>query len=147
MLSYSDCVKVRLVCASLCAAAFCAACTGDNVEDELRARLEGFFEAVLTGDATSLDDYVSDSCPEKEEFLELVSTEPAFEDAEVEVPDGAFSFDVECGVAVAIRSFRSLPLLVNGKPLGDDPSNDAPLKLVRERNVWRVENCAAYVSN
>ncbi len=102
---------------------------------------------MLTGDAKALDDYVSDSCPEKAEFLELVSTEPALEIAEVVVPDGAFSFDVESGVAVANRSFRSLPLLVNGKPLGDDPSNDAPLKLVRERNVWRVENCNAYVSN
>ena len=115
------------------------------MEDELRGRLEGFFEAVLTGDATSLDDYVSDSCAEKAEFLELVSTEPAFETAEVEVPDGAFSFDIESGVAVDSRSFRSLPLLVNGKPLRDDPSNDVPLKLVQEDGVWRVENCEAYV--
>ena len=122
------------------------ACGGPSTEDELRGRLEGFFEAVLTGDATSLDDYVSDSCAEKAEFLELVGAEAAFEDAEVEVPDGAFSFDIESGVAVANRSFRSLPLLVNGKPLQDDPSNDVPLKFVHEDGVWRVENCGAYVA-
>ncbi len=121
------------------------ACGGPSTEDELRGRLEGFFEAVLTGDATSLGDYVSDSCPEKAEFLAAVSTEPAFEDAEVVVPDGAFSFDVEGGVAVASRSFRSVPLLVNGKPWRDDPSNDVPLKFVHEDGVWRVENCGAYV--
>ena len=119
------------------------ACGGSSTEDELRSRLEGFFEAVLTGDAPSLDDYVSDSCAEKAEFLAAVSAEPAVEDAEVEVPDGAFSFDVESGVAVANRSFRSLPLLVNGKPLRDDPSNDVPLKFVQEDGVWRVENCGA----
>ena len=122
------------------------ACAGPSTEDELRGRLEGFFEAVLTGDAASLDDYVSDSCAQKAEFLELVSEAPAIEDAEVEVPDGAFSFDVENGVAVANRSFRSLPLLVNGKPLRDDPSNDVPLKFVHEDGVWRVENCGAYVA-
>ena len=124
-----------------------AACGGPTTEDDLRSRLEGFFESVLTGDAMSLNDYVSDSCAEKAEFLELVSEAPAIEDAEVEVPDGAFSFDVENGVAVAIRSFRSLPLLVNGKPLRDDPSNDVPLKFVLEDGVWRVENCGAYVSD
>ena len=33
------------------------ACSQDSsTEDELRGRLEGFFEAVLTGDATSLDE-------------------------------------------------------------------------------------------
>ena len=122
------------------------ACGGPSTEDELRGRLEGFFEAVLTGDAMSLDDYVSDSCPEKAEFLAAVSAETAFEGAEVEVPDGAFLFDVESGVAVANRSFRSLPLLVNGKPRRDDPSNDIPLKLVEEGGVWRVVNCDAYVT-
>ncbi len=121
------------------------ACAGSGTEDELRSRLEGFFEAVLTGDATSLDDYVSESCPEKAEFMELVSVEATLDEAEVEVPDGAFSFDVESDVAVAKRSFRSLPLLVNGKPRRDDPSNDVPLKLVDEDGVWRVENCGAYV--
>ncbi len=94
----------------------------------------------------ALDDYISDKCAEKAEFLELVSTKPAFEDAEVKVPDGAFVFDIESGVAVANRSFRSLPLLVNGKPARDDPSNDVPLKFVREDGVWRVENCGAHVS-
>lgn len=122
------------------------ACAGGSVEGDLRTRLEGFFEATLNGDVEALDDYVSNSCPEKAEFLELVGTAPAFDDAEVVVPDGAFSFDVEDRVAVATRSFRSLPLLVNGKPLRDDPSNDVPLKFVHEDGVWRVENCGAYVS-
>ena len=95
----------------------------------------------------SLNDYVSDSCAEKTEFLELVSTAPAFEDAEVNVPEGAFSFDVEDGVAVARRSFRSLPLLVNGKPLRDDPSNDVPIKFFLEDGAWRVANCGAYLAD
>ncbi|MCI0776536.1 MAG: hypothetical protein J4N95_00015 [Chloroflexi bacterium] len=120
------------------------ACGGLSTEDELRIRLEGFFEATLNGDVIALDDYVSDSCPEKAEFLELVGTTSAFEDAEVVVPDGAFTLDVEDGVAIAKRS---LPLLVNGKPLRDDPSNDVPIKLVHEDGVWRVENCGDYVSN
>ncbi|MCH8008306.1 MAG: hypothetical protein IIC91_05520 [Chloroflexi bacterium] len=112
---------------------------------QLRSRLEGFFEAVLTGDATSLDDYVSDSCLEKAEFLELVGEAPAFEDAEVVVPEGAFSFDVDGDVTVAKRSLGSVPVLLEGEPFEDDPSNDTPLKLVREDGVWRVENCEAYV--
>ena len=72
--------------------------------------------------------YVSDSCAEKAEFLKLGSEESVLENAVLEVPDGAFSFDVESGVAVASRSFRSLPLLVNGKPLRDDPSGSGSLE-------------------
>ena len=103
-------------------------------------------EAVLSGDATALDDYVSDSCPEKAEFLELVGAAPVFEAADVWLPEGAFSFDIEGPVAVAKRIQDSQPLLVNGEQLTDDPSNDIPLKLVEEDGIWRVENCGAYVS-
>lgn len=136
--------------ALLCLLAFIwllTACGGLSTEDELRSRLEGFLEAVLTGDATSLDDYISDICQEKTAFLESVGdAAPAFEAADVRLPKGAFSFDIEGPVAVAKRIQDSQPLLVNGEPLEDDPSNDAPLKLVEEDGVWRVENCGAYVS-
>lgn len=124
--------------------ALLAGCAGQSTEDELRGRLEGLFEAVLTGDAASLGDYVSDSCPAKAEFLEAVSEAASYEDAEVDVPEGAFSFDVEGAVAVAKRSQDSEAVLVNGQPLVDDPANDTPLKLVREGGAWRVENCGAY---
>jgi hypothetical protein len=100
------------------------------VENDLRSRLEGFFEATLTGDAASLDDYISDSCPEKAEFLVAVGEAPAFEDAEVAVPDGAFSFELADGVAVGKRIRDSQPILLNGEPLEDDQSNNTPLKLV-----------------
>ena len=107
----------------------------------------GFFEATLTGDAAALDDYISDSCSQKDEFLESVGAAPVFETADVWLPEGAFSFDIEGAVAVAKRIQDSQPLLVNGEPLEDDPSNDIPLKLVEERGVWRVENCGEYVSD
>ena len=69
-----------------------AACGGPTTEDDLRSRLEGSFESVLTGDAMSLNDYVSDSCAEKAEFLELGSTEPAFGTAWVARPGGGCLF-------------------------------------------------------
>ena len=116
-------------------------------ESDLLDRIEGFFEATLNGDEVALDDFVSDSCPEKATFLEKISAAAAFDDAEVEVPDGAFSFDVEDGVVVAKRSLASQPVLVNGEPLEDDPFNAVPLKLVDEDGIWRVENCGAYVSD
>ncbi len=137
---------MRVLLGFLVLSAFLAGCGGQSTEDKLRGRLEGFFEAVLTGDAASLDNYISDSCPQKAEFLELASEAPAFGDVEVEVPEGSFLFDVEGHVAVAKRSRNTQSVLVNGEPFEDDPSNDVPLKLVEEDGVWRVENCGAFVS-
>lgn len=135
---------VRALLCLLAATWLRTACGGQNTEAELRGRLEGFFEAVLTGDAASLDDFVSDSCAEKAEFLRAASEAPAFEEAEVEVPTGAFSFDIEGDVAVAKRSAGSEPVLIDGEPLEDDPTNDVPLKLVEDDGVWRVEDYLAY---
>ncbi len=143
--SYDGLVKALFILLAL-AAALLVACNVDNTEKQLQARLEGFFEAVLEGDAAALGDYISDSCAKKAEFLESVGAAPVFESADVRLPEGAFSFDVGGGVAVAKRVRDSQPLLVNGETLEDDPSNDTPLKLVEEAGVWRVENCGAYVS-
>ncbi len=141
-------MNVRIIVLTiLCASVVLVACANEGFEGELRSRLEGFLEATLNGDVVALDDYISDTCPAKAAFLELVGAAPAFEDAEVRVPEGAFSFDLDDGVAVAKRIQDSQPLLVNGEPLEDDPSNDIPLKLVEERGVWRVEYCGEYVSD
>ncbi len=131
---------------SLCATVALVACADEGLEGELRSRLEGFFEATLNADVEALSDYISDSCLEKAALLELVGAAPVFESADVRLPEGAFSFDVGGGVAVAKRLRDSQPLLDNGETLEDDPSNDTPLKLVEEAGVWRVENCGAYVS-
>ena len=141
-------MSVRIIIlTSLCATALLVACADDSLEGELRSRVGGFLGAVLSGDAATLDDYVSESCSKKAEFLESVGAAPVFEAADVRLPEGAFSFDIEGPVAVAKRIQDSQPLLLNGEPLEDDPSNDIPLKLVEEDGVWRVENCGAYVSD
>ena len=146
-IGYDGGVRVQAAfIAVTCVAVFLVACAAGSVESDLLGRVEGFFEAVLTGDAAALDDYISDSCREKAEFLESVGAAPAFETADVRLPEGSFSFDLGGGVVVAKRVRDSQPLLLNGEPLEDDPSNDIPLKLVEEAGVWRVENCGAYVS-
>ncbi len=121
------------------------ACGTDSTRDQLRSRVDGFLEAVLNSDVAALDDYVSDGCAKKAEFLELIGASPAFESVDITVPEGSFSFDVSSGVAVAKRIQDSQPLLLNDEILEDDPSNDIPLKLVDEGGVWRVVNCDAYV--
>ena len=59
--SYDGLVKAPFIPLAL-AAALLVACNVDNTEKQLQARLEGFFENVLNGDAATLDDYVSESC-------------------------------------------------------------------------------------
>ena len=136
------------------ASAFCflfvvlaTACAGGaDPEDELRSRLEGFFEATLNGDVAALEDFVSDQCPQKAAFLEQTGALRVLEPVDVTLPEGTLLFDFgEGGVAVAKRAREGPPLLINGTPLPDDPSNDVPLKLEREDGIWRVVNCDAFL--
>ena len=124
-----------------------AACAGAaDPEDELRSRLEGFFEATLNGDVAVLDEYVSDQCPQKAAFLEQTGALRVLEPVDVILPEGTFLFDfAESDVAVAKRARAGPPLLINGTPVPDDPSDDVPLKLEREDGIWRVVNCDAFV--
>ena len=124
-----------------------AACAGGaDPEDELRSRLEGFFEATLNGDVAALEDFVSDQCPKKAAFLEQTEALRVLEPVDLTLPEGTFLFDFdEDDVAVAKRARGGPPLLINGAPFPDDPSDDVPLKLEREDGIWRVVNCDAFV--
>ena len=139
-------LPLRLLLATLGAAVFVVACANGGAEDQLRLRLEGFFEATLNGDVAALDDYVSDACEQKTEFLENAQVLRILEEVDVVVPEGAMLFDFgEGNVAVAKRALDGPPVLIDGMPSEDDPSNDVPLKLAREDGVWRVVNCDAYL--
>ncbi len=97
----------------------------------------------------ALDDYVSDACDQKAEFLQSAEVLRILEEVDVVLPEGAMLFDLdEAGdFAVAYRSREGPALLVNGEPFDDDPSNDIPLQLVREESAWRVVNCGDYVAD
>lgn len=138
-------IRIILKGAILCVLA--AACAGAaDPEDELRSRLEGFFEATLNGDVAALEDFVSDQCPRKALFLEQAGALRVLEPVDVTLPEGTLLFDFGGGgVAVAKRARGGPPLLINDTPLPDDPSNDVPLKLERKDGVWRVVNCDAFV--
>jgi hypothetical protein len=81
-------------------------CRQDAAESgDLRAGVEGFFEAILNGDVAALEGYVSDECPAKAEFLERAQELSVLEPVDVTVPEGAMLFDYgEEGVAVAKRA-------------------------------------------
>lgn len=115
--------------------------------EQPRGTLEGFFETILNDHVAALDDYVSDACDQKAEFLKSAEVLRLLEEVDVVVPEGAmlFDFDEEGDFAAAKRARDGPALLVNGEPLEDDPSNDIPLHLVREESTWRVANCDQYV--
>lgn len=145
----TDELSRSLLMTTLAAAALLMACAGTASQDHLRGRLEGFFEATLNGDVAALDDYVSDACDQKAEFLKSAEALRMLEEVDVTLPEGAMLFDLdeEGDFAVAYRARQGPALLVNGEPFDDDPSNDVPLQLVREEGAWRVVNCGDYVAD
>lgn len=116
-----------------------------DIREDVAEAFEVFFEPALTGNASAVQPYVSDTCSYKDEFLVRLSEwdELIPDNINLEVPPETLEFELITPTRVKFTlNIQEHPISVNGRELNPEGSSPvADFVFALEEGVWRLANC------